>query len=297
MTEKEYKLLAKRTNQRLVTALNIGILNNEGLHIQQELQRLGYTRFPERMSRVSSGKLKETIAVLQKYDTVKNFYSDAVRGKVKASEKKGRQSRDRYEQMYIDMVRKVNRRMREMERDGLGYTDDGEAPIAILKLLYDSLQTQGIQGKSFPVNPTELPPSADISEIVKDFAVFINSELTTKKSRREYEKAAEGAFMDRGMPGHDYFSSIEPLSKKQKLVLAYWVSVYGNLRNHAFLVSDQIVEAVVILDNAKKLKAGMGAVRDIQRIVTAYEKNPEGSRSFIGYLNRALTGQLKYFRL
>ena len=38
MTEQEYKLLAKRTNQRLVTALNIGTLNIEGLYIQQELQ-------------------------------------------------------------------------------------------------------------------------------------------------------------------------------------------------------------------------------------------------------------------
>lgn len=297
MTEQEYKLLAKRTNQRLVTALNIGALNIEGLHIEQELQRLGYTRFPERMSRVPSGKLKETIAVLQKYDTVKKFYGDVVRGKVKASEKKGRQSRDRYERMYINMVRKVNRRMREMERAGLGYTDDGEKPIAVLKLLYDALQTQGIQGKSFPVNPTELPPSADISEIVKDFAVFINNELTTKKGRREHEKSAEFAFMDRGRPGHDYFSSIGQLSKKQKLVLAYWVNVYGDLRNNSYLASDQIVDAVVMLDDADKLKVGMGAVRDIQRIVTAYVKNPEGSRSFIGYLNRALTGQLKYFRL
>lgn len=61
MTEQEYKLLAKRTNQRLVTALNIGTLNIGGLHIQQELQRLGYTRFPERMSRVPSGNSKRRL--------------------------------------------------------------------------------------------------------------------------------------------------------------------------------------------------------------------------------------------
>ena len=68
MTEQEYKLLAKRTNQRLVTAINIGTYNIEGQRIQRELFKLGFTRFPERMSRVPASKLADTIRVLQDYD-------------------------------------------------------------------------------------------------------------------------------------------------------------------------------------------------------------------------------------
>lgn len=297
MTEQEYKLLAKRTNQRLVTAINIGTYNIEGQRIQRELFKLGFTRFPERMSRVPASKLAETIRVLQDFDSVKRFYGDLQGESSKKAEKKGRQARNTYERLYMEKVRQVNRRMRQMEKEGLGYTEDGEEPVAILKLMYDALNTQGIKSGYFPVNPAELPPSASVDELVKDFSVFLENELTTQKGRREYQKAAEYAFTDSGETGHDYFSSREKLTKKQKLVLAYWVAVYGDLRSHANLDSDQIVEAIVILDNNNKLKGGMASVRDLQRIITAYNKNPEGSRSFIGYLQRALLGQLKYFRL
>lgn len=297
MTEQEYKLLAKRTNQRLVTAINIGTYNIEGQRIQQELYKLGFTRFPERMSRVPASKLADTIRVLQDYDSVKRFYGDLNGESSKKAEKKGRQTRNVWERTYVDKVRQVNRRMRQMEKEGLGYTEDGEEPIAVLKHMYDVLELQGIKTDFFPVNPAELPPSAAINEIVASFSLFLENELTTQKGRREYQKASEYAFTDSGETGHDYFSSREKLTKKQKLVLAYWVAVYGDLRSHANLDSDQIVEAIVILDNNNKLKGGMASVRDLQRIITAYNKNPEGSRSFIGYLQRALLGQLKHFRL
>lgn len=292
MTDTEYTLLAKRINQRLVQALRLGTVNTDGKHFQQELAAIGKNRLPEKLSYLHGKNVDKVLSIANKYKDITKFYGP-IQGSVKSELRK----RTPLEKKYISLVRKVNSRMREMEREGLGDLGGYQEAIGVLKMMYESLIYQGIPGDSFPVMPEDLPSSANLKEIVNDFVQFVRSPMTTARGRREYIDSVDKAFMDRGESGSDFFSSMAtPLMKKDKIVLGYWVSIYGSL-THPWLVSDQIVETVQELNASGQARGGMSTVRQIQRMAEAWRKDTEGHRSWYGYLAAAIAGQLKHFKL
>lgn len=292
MTDTEYTLLAKRINQRLVQALRLGTVNTDGKHFQQDLAAIGKNRLPEKLSYLHGKNVDKVLAIANKYKDITKFYGP-IQGSVKSEMRK----RTPLEKKYISLVRKVNSRMREMEREGLGDLGGYQEAIGVLKMMYESLIYQGIPGDSFPVMPEDLPPSANLKEIVNDFVQFVHSPMTTARGRREYIDSVDKAFTDRGESGSDFFSSMAtPLTKKDKIVLGYWVSIYDSL-THPWLVSDQIVETVQELNASGQARGGLGTVRQIQRMAEAWHKDREGHRSWYGYLAAAIAGQLKHFKL
>ena len=225
MTDKEYTLLAKRINQRLVQALRLGTVNTDGKHFQQDLAAIGKTRLPEKLSYLRGNNVDAVLSIANKYKDITRFYGP-IQGSVKSEVRK----RTALEKKYMSLVRKVNSRMREMEREGLGDLGGYQEAVGVLKMMYESLIYQGISGDSFPVMPEDLPASANLKEIVNDFVQFVHSPMTTARGRREYIDSVDKAFMDRGESGADFFSSMAtPLTTKDKIVLGYWVSIYGSL--------------------------------------------------------------------
>lgn len=292
MTDKEYTLLAKRINQRLVQALRLGSVNIEGKHLQQDLASIGLNRLPEKLSYLHGNNVNAVLGIANKYKDTTRLYGP-IQGSIKAGVKK----RTALEKKYISLVRKVNSRMRQMEREGLGDLGGYQEAVAVLRMMYESLIYQGIRGDSFPVMPEDLPPSANLKEIVNDMVQFVNSPITSAAGRRSYIQSVEDAFWDRGGASANFFSSLQhTLTKKDKLVLGYWVSIYRSL-THPWLASEQIVETVQELNDSGKAQGGLSTVRQIQRMAEAWHKDPEGHRSWYGYLAAAIAGQLKHFKL
>lgn len=283
MTDREYTLLAKRLNQRIVTAINLRSLNPDGFDLVRGLEALGMCRFPEKLSWIPQAKQTQVLMLANKYAPFKKLYGP-VQGHVKEEQRRSVEEID-----YVRLVRKVNARMDQLEREGYGSLGGYQDPIAILKMLYDSLEYQGINSKRFPLLPAELPPSADLKEIVNDFTMFLKSPLSTAGGRRHYLSIAKQSF------GGGMFDNVK-LSKVDKVVLAFWVSIYQSV-THPWLVSDQIIDTVIELDNSGRAAGGMGTVRQIQRMAEAWHHDPEGHRSWYGYLAAAIAGQLKHFKL
>lgn len=292
MTDKEYTLLAKRINQRLVQALRLGTVNTDGKHFQQDLAAIGKTRLPEKLSYLHGNNVDAVLSIANKYKDITRFYGP-IQGSVKSEVRK----RTALEKEYVSYVRKVNSRMREMEREGLGDLGQYQDAEAHLRMMYESLIFQGIPGDTFPTMPEDLPPSSNLKEIVNDFVQFVSAPITTAKGRREYVESTQQAFWDYGEEGADFFSRLaNNLTEQDKVVLGYWVSIYGSL-THPWLVSDQIVETVQELNNSGQESGGLGTVRQIQRMAWHWHKDPEGHRSWYGYLAAAIAGQLKHFKL
>ena len=111
MTDKEYTLLAKRINQRLVQALRLGTVNTDGKHFQQDLAAIGKTRLPEKLSYLRGNNVDAVLSIANKYKDITRFYGP-IQGSVKSEVRK----RTALEKKYMSLVRKVNSRMRDGTR-------------------------------------------------------------------------------------------------------------------------------------------------------------------------------------
>lgn len=142
-TNTDYTLLAKRLNQRMVSAEIANSYSNEYAIIQRELAALGVEsktgrlRFPERIAKMSDADVQKFEKVAKAYESITSFRAKGA----KAPEKR---TLTRAENKYMKTAIKLNKMLDNSEAVG---ADKTYAYKRAMKLLEDEFGTQ-----RFPVS-------------------------------------------------------------------------------------------------------------------------------------------------